>query len=182
MTVTVHYIDASWKMQNFVLETVSFPERHTGVNIAEKLKEITERWGILRYVLTVSHDQAANMEAAVHILIDEYNWQSVPGVAHRLQLCVLAGLNISAIDRLIAAAKKIVSHFSHSVVATVALKEKQDQMKIDAQELVNSSATRWNSTYEMLKRLLKLRWPVIAVLSDESVTKRSDRYLDLKTE
>ena len=35
---------------------------------------------------------------------------------------------------------------------------------------------------EMLKRSLKLRWPVIAVLSDESVTKRSDRYLDLKTE
>ena len=34
----------------------------------------------------------------------------------------------------------------------------------------------------MLKCLLKLRWPVIAVLSDESVTKRSDRYLDLKTE
>ena len=169
-------------MQNFVLETVSFPERHTGVNIAEKLKEITERWGILRYVLTVSHDQAANMEAAVRILTDEYNWQSVPCVAHRLQLCVLAGLNISAIDRLIAAAKKIVGHFSHSVVATVALKEKQDQMKIDAQKLVNSCATRWNSTYEMLKRLLKLRWPVIAVLSDESVTKRSDRYLDLKTE
>ena len=45
-TVTVHYVDYNWNMQNFVLETASFLERHTRVNIAEKLKEITERWGI----------------------------------------------------------------------------------------------------------------------------------------
>ena len=152
------------------------------MNIAEKLKEIGERWGILEYVLTVSHDQASNMEAAVRILTEQYNWQSLPCSAHKLQLCVLAGLNISAIDRLTAAVKKIVAHFRHSVVATVALKEKQEQMNISAKKLINSCATRWNSTYEMLERILKLRWPIIAVLSDESVTKRSDRYLDLKTE
>jgi len=34
----------------------------------------------------------------------------------------------------------------------------------------------------MLVRLLKLRWPVFALLFDESVTKRSDHYLDLKSE
>ena len=34
----------------------------------------------------------------------------------------------------------------------------------------------------MLLRLLEMRWPVSAVLSDDSVTKRSDCYLDLKTE
>ena len=43
MTVTAHYIDLNWKLQNFILETPSFPERHTGVNIAEKLKEVEER-------------------------------------------------------------------------------------------------------------------------------------------
>jgi len=83
-----------------VLQTVSFPERHTGVNIADKLKEIAKRWEILCYALTVSHDQVSNMEAAMHILIEEYSWQSLPCSAHRLQLCILAGLSISAIDRL----------------------------------------------------------------------------------
>ena len=34
----------------------------------------------------------------------------------------------------------------------------------------------------MLERLLEARWPITAVLSDEAATKRSDRYLDLKTE
>ena len=43
MTVTAHCIDPNWKLQNFVLETLSFPERHTGVNIAQKLKEVGER-------------------------------------------------------------------------------------------------------------------------------------------
>ena len=48
--------------------------------------------------------------------------------------------------------------------------------------MVTSCVTRWNSTYEMLDRLLKLRWPITAVLSDAEVTKVSDRYLDLKSE
>ena len=34
----------------------------------------------------------------------------------------------------------------------------------------------------MLDRILKLWWPITAVLSDETVTKRSDRYLELRTE
>ena len=34
----------------------------------------------------------------------------------------------------------------------------------------------------MFERLLKLHWPITAVLSDETITKRSDRYLYLKTE
>ena len=53
-----------------------------------------------------------------------------------------------------------------------------DQKKL----LIQSCATRWNSCYEMLLRLLEMRWPVSAVLSDDSVTKRSDRYLELKNE
>ena len=65
MTVTCHFIDPNLKLQNFVLETIGFLERHTGVNIAEKLKEVGERWGITHKVIIVSHDQGSNMEAAM---------------------------------------------------------------------------------------------------------------------
>ena len=34
----------------------------------------------------------------------------------------------------------------------------------------------------LLERTVETRWPISAVLSDEKVTKRSDRYLDLKNE
>ena len=67
------------------------------------------------------------------------------------------------------AVKKNVSHSSHSVVATEALKNKQQQMNITGKKLINSCPTRWNSTYEMLDRILKLWWPITAVLSDETV-------------
>ena len=160
MTVTAHYIDPNLKLQNFVLETLPFPERHTGVNVAEKLKGVGERWGITHKVIIVNHDQGSNMEAAMEILTEECNWQSLACSAHRLQLCILAGLKVNAIDKLTAAVKKIVSHFSHSVVATEALKNKQQQMNITAKKLINSCPTRWNSTYEMLERVLKLRWPI----------------------
>ena len=141
-----------------------------------------ERWGITHKVIIVNHDQGSNMVAAMEILTEDCNWQSLACSAHRLQLCILAGLKINAINKLTAAAKKIVSHFSHSVVATEALKNKQLQMNITAKKLINSCPTRWNSTYEILQYILKLRWPITAVLSDETITKRSDRYLDLKTE
>ena len=108
MTVTAHYIYPNWKLQNFVLETLSFPERHTAVNIAEKLKGVGERWGIYHNVITVSHDQGSNMVhvAAMQILTEDCNWQSLPCSAIQLQLCILAGLNITQIDRLTVAVKK----------------------------------------------------------------------------
>ena len=134
MTVTCHFIDPNLKLQNFVLETIRFPERHTGVNIAEKLKEVGERWGKTDKVIIVSHDQGSNMEAAMKVLTEDCNWQSLPCCAHRLQLCLLAGFKVNAIDKLIAAVKKIVSHFHHSVVATEALKNKQQQMNITAKK------------------------------------------------
>ena len=182
LTVTAHYIDRSWELQAFVLETLPFPERHTGVNIADKLKVLAERWEIKDSVMMVSHDQGSNMKAAMEILNEKCNWKSLHCAAHCLQLCILAGFSINAIDRLLSAAKKIVAHFHHSVVASEALKQKQTQMSMSGKKLVTSCVTRWNSTYEMLDRLLKLRWPITAVLSDAEVTKVSDRYLDLKSE
>ncbi len=182
LSVTAHYIDSNWELQAFVLETLSFPERHTGVNIADKLKGLAERWEIMDSVMVVSHDQASNMKAAMDILLEECNWKSLNCAAHCLQLCILAGFSISTIDRLLSAAKKIVTHFHHSTVVSEALKQKQAQMGMSCKKLITSCATRWNSTYEMLDRLLKLRWPITAVLSDSEVTKVSDRYLDLKPE
>ena len=55
-------------------------------------------------------------------------------------------------------------------------------MSMPVKKLVQDCATRWNSTYYLLERIIETRWPISAVLSDEKVTKRSDRYLDLKNE
>jgi len=115
ITITAHYIDNSWELQAYILETLPFPEWHSGVNIAEKLKRVVEDWEIVDTVRMVSHDQGSNMKAVVEILHDELIWQSLHCTAHCLQLCILAGFKITVIDRLLSAAKKIVTHFHHSV-------------------------------------------------------------------
>lgn len=46
-------------------------------------------------------------------------------------------------------------------------------------KLINDCKTRWNSTFYMCESLLENRWPISAVLSDESVTKVEHRRLDL---
>ncbi len=55
-------------------------------------------------------------------------------------------------------------------------------MNVDEKKLIQSSATRWNSTYCVLDRLVEQRWPVVAVSSDESITESSNRHLNLSNE
>ena len=65
----------------------------------------------------------------------------------------------------------------HSSLATDTLKQRQRKMGLPQKKLKQDIATRWNSTFYMVHQM---RWPVVAVLSDDYVTKRSDRHLDLR--
>ena len=67
--VTAQYLDPLWTMKSYILETVVFPERHTGIEISGKLKEISDRFGITSKVSLVVHDQAANMICTLNILV-----------------------------------------------------------------------------------------------------------------
>ena len=52
-------------------------------------------------------------------------------------------------------------------------------MNMDKQKLKVDCSTRWNSTLYMIQGLVTNRWPVSAVLSNTTVTKRQDRTLEL---
>jgi len=182
ITVSAHYISSAWKCSSCVLETKPFPERHTGQAIADKILEIATAFAIDEKVSAIVHDQAANMELSLHILNSSKGWESLRCNAHCLQLCLKSGLSSNGISRLLGAGRKLVTHFRHSVVATEELKRRQVQMETSSKKLIQDCSTRWNSSFYMLERLVEMRWPISAVLSDENVTKRSDRSLDLKSE
>ena len=171
ITVTCHYINGSWELCHEVLTTRRFHERHTAINIAQEFKAIVAEFGI-REVACVVTDNAANIKLAV----GSAGWEGSSCFAHTLQLCVEDGLKLDSVSRAVGAARRLVGHFSHSVLACDALKAKQISDGVQQPlKLIQACPTRWNSTYAMLERLLKLRVPVYAVLFDDTVTKAKDR-------
>ena len=124
ITLTVHFITDSWKMDSMVLQTQEMPERHTGVNIHAQLSTASEKLKIKEKVVALVRDNVSIMVAASQLLED------LPCFAHTLQLAVKAGLELPVLDRLSAVCRKIVGHFKHSVLAMQALKEKQMNMNV----------------------------------------------------
>jgi hypothetical protein len=93
---------------------------------------------------------------------------SISCAAHALQLC---GLNL--IDRfkeVIKKGSKIVQHFNHSNLATSSVSEKQRQLGLNKQKLIQNFPTRWNSTYYMRKRRVCNRNAIVCVLADRNIT------------
>lgn len=142
VTLTVHYLSDEWEMNSFVLETSGFPERHTAINIADKLNHIADKYTITGKVAAVVHDNAANMVAALNLLHEKHGWESLRCVAHTLQLCLIPGLAITSINRMVVAARKLVGHFKHSVVATEELKKREVQMDLTEMKLLQDCPTR----------------------------------------
>ena len=180
ISLTVHFVDNSWEMKSYTLATYPFPEQHTGDNIVEKLKEVISEYKIKdNSIIAIVHDQGSNFQRAGHVLEDDKHWRNVSCAAHCLQLCVIEGFSIGAIAQALGAAKSLVKHFHHSARASEELRKKQESMNQPKRKLINDCKTRWNSTFYMCESLLENRWPISAVLSDESVTKVEHRRLDL---
>ena len=110
-------------------------------------------------VKAVVHDTAVNAELAGDLMSLSLDWENTECAA------VNEGLQIPTI----AAGRKVVGHFKHSTLATAELKVQQERMDVPQKKLKQDSPTRWNNTFYMAERLLANRWPISAVLSDDSV-------------
>ena len=172
LTVTVHFIDKLWQM------CTELGERHTGINIADRLTKMAKEWDIPhKRISAIVHDNAANAVLGAELT----DWPHFGCVVHTLQLCIKSGLDLPVIDRLndrlTAASRKLVGHFKHSVAA---LREKQSQLGILSHCLIQDVTTLWNSAFFMLERFAEQRVAVYAVMYDATVTKVEHKHLDLK--
>jgi len=118
-------------------------------------------------------DNAANTILGANLT----GWPHFGCPAHTLQLSVNAGLNHPTIKKAIAAARKLITHFKHSAVASAALKEKQVQLKVEQHQLIQDVCTQWNSTFFMTDCLIEQKVAVYAVLHDPVVSKNQYQQL-----
>ena len=112
-------------------------------------------------------DNAVNMVVAAH----KGGFLHHNCYEHTLQLAIEDALKFPAIAKALGHTRRVVMHFSHSATAVEALKKQQQQgTNTTPLMLIQDVATRWNSQFYMVRRLLKLRVPVYAVLisSDRS--------------
>ena len=74
------------QVKSAVLLTESFSERHTADNLADKLKESMDDWGLAGRVVACVHDSARNIVAANDPT--QVSWQSLSCFARTLQLAI----------------------------------------------------------------------------------------------
>lgn len=169
ITVTAHIIDDNWNTKAFTLTTHEMLERHTSDNLASELITVQSLWDLENKTTAIVTDNAANVVRALGLL-DIVEKDDVTCAAHSVQLAANKVLSKGPAENLCKKASKLVAHFRHSNVSTNALHGMQEKLSMKKQTLLQSCITRWNSTYNMLERLLKNRIPITNVLSDRSQT------------
>jgi len=119
MTVTAHVLNNNWSPLSFTLTTEEMEERHTALNIFEKLENVFSKWEIQDKVTTVITDNAKNVVNAVQLLscTRNANTSDVTCAAYSLQLCIHKALKEDSISEIIKLSSSLVGHFKHSNLA-----------------------------------------------------------------
>ncbi|XP_060569040.1 E3 SUMO-protein ligase ZBED1-like [Ruditapes philippinarum] len=177
MTITEHHLTDDWVMESKVLMTREMQERHTGENLANKLKDCVSEFGLENKIGSIVHDNARNMQSASEKCED---WGDVGCFGHTLQLCVKPALELPNVSKIVAKSRKLVGYFKHSTTLTAEMRNRQKVFKVPEHELIQDVPTRWNSTHLMLERLCEQRRVITDIMLDDKFTKKSDSNLLLK--
>ena len=151
ITVTYHYVNDDWMMRSGVLATKHMRQSHTGLHIAQRVNQIREEFRIAKEnVARITRDNAANMD----VEMAELGFPDTSCFGHTLQLAINAALDHPEIQACISACRNVVTHFNLSMKSTEELQKQTVGKPVALQQDV---ATRWNSTYYMMKSLLPNR-------------------------
>lgn len=176
VTVTAHMLTDDWNIRSCVVQCAPFEGSHTGERLASLMHETMSRFKVPdEKVVVVVHDEASNEVLAGKLLLQRYGWRTYVCSAHRLQNAIKYSLTRTSrsLSHLVASCRRVVGHFNHSALEKQALIKKQDCAR--PVTLVHDCATRWNSVYYMIKRLVRLRDPVTSLLG----ANRDSRHLQL---
>ncbi|XP_040565848.1 E3 SUMO-protein ligase ZBED1 [Lepeophtheirus salmonis] len=158
MSLTCHFIE-DYKMASCLLDCFEFNDGHTSENLAEELLRVAKEWNVEKKVVACVTDNATNILKAVKIL----KWTHHPCLAHTINMIVRNTLKViqPAVDKV----KAIVEFFHRSTTATQKLESTQLQMGMPELKLKRDCVTRWNSTLNMIKRILESKHAVISTLA-----------------
>lgn len=169
LTITAHfYPNDCIQLKTVVLCTKKLEKNHTGSYLAEMIFKEFNIWNIHNKVVAIVTDGGSNMKAAVRIM----NIQHIPCIAHKFNLIdrqalcqsddntIIVGQPNDANDIkvLLNKCQGIVEFFKRSEIGKIMLSEKQKQLcVVEVLKVKQDVCTRWNSTFFMIDRLVKLK-------------------------
>ncbi|KAM8971960.1 zinc finger BED domain-containing protein 4-like [Pelodytes ibericus] len=158
--------------RSFLLHAEVMDENHTSENILHAIKRMVSHWvGAeadtnveVGFVVT---DRAANMLKALR----DGNIVGVRCAAHILHLVVKSSIpdGSNRIARVIDHCRRIAGHFHRSVKASHLLRQEQEKAGLPTHCLQQDVVTRWNSTLEMLERILEQQRAIHSLSSDQFI-------------
>lgn len=135
MSLTIHFLTASWELKNLCLQTTFLPCDHTGDNLADALKSALDSWELKKeQLMCITTDSGSNIIKATHTL----GWRRLSCFGHNLNLAVTKSLkNDHRISRALGLARKIVSAFSSSWKRRRELGKAQAEKCLPQHSLIN---------------------------------------------
>lgn len=152
LVITVHYVDDKFNLNSRCLQCVYVPEDHTGINIASRVEEVIEDFGLKKEsIVSITTDSGSNMVVALR----ELHIIRLSCFGHVLHNAIGSAVKDARISRTLGMCRKIVSAFSFSFKKARAFKSIQEQLKIDQKKLKSDVATRWGSMFKMAESIQK---------------------------
>ena len=173
-TMTAHYVTEEWELRSVVLQTRKTDEQHTGENIASDLKLALAEWNLDHVVPYIITDNARNESKAISIL----KWNHFSCLGHNINLAVRAALDLPRVKTVVARGRNQVTFYHNSPLATTTLFKKQEEMLPESarkHKLIQDVVTRWNSTFDMIERLLEQTAALHAAAYDPVLKRSADK-------
>ncbi|XP_012558143.2 zinc finger BED domain-containing protein 4-like isoform X1 [Hydra vulgaris] len=137
--MTAHWLSNEFSQHRAVLRIMHFPECHTGKNISEYLHK-----GLVSF--EISHTK-------IHIVLRDNAVNMVAGVKD--------------LKDILACCRRLATHFHHSQkLAAAKLEAIQEQLGTNKHRLIQDITTRWNSSYDMIERILDQKVPLATYTAD----------------
>ncbi|XP_039969731.1 E3 SUMO-protein ligase ZBED1-like [Bactrocera tryoni] len=149
ITVTCHLVLNSFTLESAILATRQLLDttNHNAINISETLKGVLDDWGVTNKVVCVVTDNDAVMLIACEL----FEYKHLPCVAHTINL-IVQDVRLPDFDVILTKCMSVVGFFKRSQIAYSKFKGAQGD---NPHSLLQEMPTRWNSAFEMIKRILK---------------------------
>lgn len=167
LSLTCHGVSENFDRSSIVLKCETFEDRHTGDIIAEKFNTMLADWNISNVkVHCMIRDEGSNMKRGMRLAL----LNDLDCTVHKLQIVIRHGLRSQEnIENVKQKCKKITTHFNHSTIAQKQLEKIQDRLNQPHLKVFQDCVTRWNSTFYMFERFLKIKDALSLYANDNNI-------------